>query len=492
MLKKGMIIKVTVGVIAAVAIISIGIAKQSVEYITSKAEIGQIRGSVTESGKVQGEQEITFYSPVSAPISRIDIEAGDVITDGELLLEYELSELEHAFKQAQISKETIIANNDGQLRQSEDNQKRYAKAVYEDTAYAQLYAYQREQSQELSEQQYAQDYYTNCDQTGISKRMAQKNEEILDVTQEIASLDYKIEAAGESASDALLKKRKKKVKKLNELEDEMAQLKTESAAVSVTGYSPEAYALQDDASNVLEDISRNWEEAKTNKLNYEGSYLNESQNEALKKQEESAEEQAEFAEEELQKAQRGIRAPFNGVITECSVKSDSYVVEGTPLFTAASKDDLMVSVKISRYDIGRIKVGQSASIDAAGKKYEGEVSHINQLAVIDSGDKSKVEVEVHILNPDENLIIGIETDVTIFTEDSGETLLIPYKAYYVDDNGSYCYLLKNGIIEKCYFTAGVVNEEAVQVVDGIEAGAEVVVDSITDEAIGKRAHGNTH
>ena len=147
---------------------------------------------------------------------------------------------------------------------------------------------------------------------------------------------------------------------------------------------------------------------------------------------------------------------------------------------------------ISKYDIGSIKVGQRAEIDVAGTRYVGAVSKINQIATTDSSDKSKVAVDVKI-DGGKGLILGLEADVTIYTDEKTGVMLIPYNAFYSDDDGEYCYIINNeGVIEKKCFTAGIVDSSYVEVLDGLSLGMTVITDAITDDQIGEKAFEAVH
>ena len=66
-------------------------------------------------------------------------------------------------------------------------------------------------------------------------------------------------------------------------------------------------------------------------------------------------------------------------------------------------------------------------------------------------------------------------------------LLIPYSAYYTDDNGDFCYVIDNGKVNKKYIKAGIVTDDLVEVKEGITEGETVITDAVTDSAVGNTA-----
>ncbi|MBQ5534923.1 MAG: hypothetical protein IIU07_06455, partial [Lachnospiraceae bacterium] len=135
---------------------------------------------------------------------------------------------------------------------------------------------------------------------------------------------------------------------------------------------------------------------------------------------------------------------------------------------------------------------QRAEADVAGKVYDATVSRINHVAVSDDSDKNKVAVEVSINEPDEALILGIEADVTIYTDEEDDVLLVPYSALYTDNDGDYCYAIEDGVIAKKYINAGIRTSEYAEVKEGLSENDVVITDAVTDDQIGEKAVGSVH
>ncbi len=443
------------------------------EYVTK----GGISGTVEESGNIEGEKDYTYFANVSAPVSMVDIKVGDYIKKDRLLLLYDTDDLQRSVKQAELASLQSRQNADGQIERSDKYQSKYNKAVADDAAYAGLYWYERESKDGLSEGQYTENYYIQCQVDGIEKDIADKQKELVEKT------DYY-----NSLADKTTKEAKDVYNRMCELDSQIAGLNKDLAAAPPMTMTPEENAQANDTANVMEDITRNWTQAKTEKNTYEAGILTENQKEALNTQADIALEKEDQIKNELEKAKAGVKAEFDGVVTECDTKEGNVVTKGTPLFKVVGSDDLKVTLMISKYDIGYIKEGQRAQIDVAGQKLEGKVTRINHVATSDDSDKNKVAVDVHIDGESENLILGLEADVTIYTDEKQDVLLIPYAGYYSDDDGDYCYLVNSeGRIEKRYFTAGIKTDDFVEVREGLKENEMVIVDSVTDDQVGKKA-----
>ncbi|MBR6329299.1 MAG: HlyD family efflux transporter periplasmic adaptor subunit [Lachnospiraceae bacterium] len=492
MKKKNKIAKIIIplSIVLVLAIALIFILRKPKELTAVKTERGTITGTVRETGSVCGLDEEVFYAGVSAPVENFDLKEGDRVKAGGLLLSYDLSDLEHASRQASLAREQSEAQLDGALKKSDENKKRYENAKNMDAAYAATYALVRQERQDLLDRQYADDRNAQCTLDGINKRIAQKNEEILDKTQELTKAQNKASdyvAKEEEVPKKVRDKKKKLQNELNDLNDELADLQTEAASIYSAGMSAEENTEANEDANMMEDLNRRWQETITEKQTYEASFLNEDEKESLAKQAESAAENESEARRELAKGESGVKADHDGVVKRCSIKKGAYVPEGTELFAIEPTDEIRVKVSISRFDIANLEEGQEALVEIPGASYKGHVTNISSLAVNDSSDKSRIDVWITIDEPDDKLIIGVDADVTVFTKKAEGSVLIPVNAYYSDDGGSYCYVLANGVIEKRYFEAGIVNDEYTEALSGINEGEILITDAVTDSMIGERA-----
>lgn len=192
-------------------------------------------------------------------------------------------------------------------------------------------------------------------------------------------------------------------------------------------------------------------------------------------------------EEDAEKAAEGVTADVTGVVSEINVEEGAYVAEGTRLFTIKDMEHVMAVVEVTSYEMGQVEVGQKASIEAAGNTYEGTVSKIRKETVLDSQNKAKLQVEIHIENPDDKIYLGTDVDAVIETGESDSAIVIPNDALYTDDEGDYCYLLSNDVIEKRYLTCGIASADTTEVLEGLSQGEWVITDAMTDANVGKGA-----
>lgn len=182
------------------------------------------------------------------------------------------------------------------------------------------------------------------------------------------------------------------------------------------------------------------------------------------------------AQELVEAAKKGIKADFNGVIIKVSVVEGATTALGTELFTLQNTDKINVNINVSKYDYDKLKEGQSADITLAGKTYEGEVTSISHVATQNEKGASLISADVRIKNPDDDIFLGVDAKVTIHAEEADDVVVLPSEVVNIGKDGSFCYVIENGVITRRDITTGISSDDYVEVTEGIKEGDEVIRD----------------
>ncbi|MBR6158980.1 MAG: efflux RND transporter periplasmic adaptor subunit [Lachnospiraceae bacterium] len=466
-----------IGILSAAGIMLNGCLGKTASYSTDIAGFRSIAEDVEASGDVHGIDSTTYYSTVTAPINFYDLKVGDEVKAGQPAVGYDLEDLVKLRDQAILTAKSAENTMNGQVQASNSNQAKFNKASSDIDIYRMSYALFRQANDYINQGQYQENWDVSCIAAGINKDLAQKSADVNTKSLELQE--------AQAAQD--VKKAEELLDEIEELNQDIAELNQDLAGLPPATLSPEEYAETVINGNWMSDIMRNWTEASTLKNTYENQILNSYQKEQLRNSYDLTELNVETAEENVAKASAGVSIEEDGIITESFVANGSVVSKGAPLFTVESTNDIKVDVGISKYDIGKIETGQSADITIAGNKYEGTVYSIKRLAETKDSDKAKVTVSVKLNDPDEKVYLGLEADVTIHTTEKQGILTIPSEAYYSDDEGDYCYTIRDGIVEKQYVTVGSQTDDYMEVTAGLGNGDIVITDAVTDDAVGKKA-----
>ena len=185
---------------------------------------------------------------------------------------------------------------------------------------------------------------------------------------------------------------------------------------------------------------------------------------------------AKSAKELVAEGKKGISADFNGVISKSAVQQGATVTQGMELFTLQSTDQVSVDINVSKYDYAKVKAGQKADITIGDKKYTGKVTKISHFATTNEKGSTLISATVSIDKPDEDIFLGVDAKVKIYAEKAEDVVTLPAGVVNIGKSGSFCYVLKDGVITKQDITTGISSEDSVEITDGIKAGDEVIED----------------
>ena len=191
----------------------------------------------------------------------------------------------------------------------------------------------------------------------------------------------------------------------------------------------------------------------------------------------AAEAQLALAQTRLDKAV--IRAPFDGVVARRWV-SPGDLVENMgsprPLFTIVDPTVLELTATVPSSYLPRLAVGQTVEFttDAVpGRTVTGTVSHINPL--VDTASRS-VQVITEVPNPEGRLRGGMFVKGRVLGP-SRRGLLLPRAAlrnWDATGGAAQVWVVAEGVVQARPIRTGQVQGEAVEVVEGLEAGDEVI------------------
>lgn len=463
-----------------------GCAGKATEHVTEVANYSTLANEIEVTGTVHGETETSYYAGVTAPISMLDLKVGDTVKIGEKIVEFDTKDLENEYENARLLVESSQTSADGQVKDSNKKAAIYNKASADVETYKFLYAWARNESDNIDIGQYQENWDIATVEKCMRASISDKNVQIDKLQKEIYDIQHE---KGFSYDDdnAEYRKTVELQSQIYDLNTSIAGINKDIANLPLAQKSPEEYKKYIADSNWMTDIRTNWTQSQTQANTYEGQILNSSQKDALYKNVEIAQLNADIATDNLEKALDGISADMNGIVTKVNVKPGAIVAKGTEILSIENSDEVKVDVEVSKYDIGDVSEGQRASISISGVDYEGVVSKINRFATGGTSDNAKINVSVKINNPNDKVYLGIQSDVIIFANERENVLTIPREAYYSDDTGEYVYVIENGVVDKKYIKAGIINDEKVEVTGGLTSGEVVITDAITDAEIGAKA-----
>ena len=134
-----------------------------------------------------------------------------------------------------------------------------------------------------------------------------------------------------------------------------------------------------------------------------------------------------------------------------------------------------MEANVSKYDFDKVKEGQKAEITLGDKKYKGTVDKVTRLPFQMKREHPDWG-SVHIDNPDYDIFIGVEAKYTIQASEAKNVPVLPVEVVNIGKEGSFCYVVNKGKIEKKDIETGVTSDSMVEVKSGLKKGDQVIKD----------------
>lgn len=457
-------------------------AAQGAFVTTTNAIRGDLQESISTTGTVKSEEVKVIFAPVSGTLQQVPVAAGDAVEAGQLLAGYDTGRLENNMRQSQLQLEKSNAAYDSAMSDNAKNQSKLTEANTNlDVLNQQIQdtkAYIRELQNELNESQrntanaLAKE---NMDLTNSASQLQREIETLKETLAALKSAEQQDEQAIASANEEITQKEQE----LQEVNSSMNHNSYVSSTASNSDYVAELQEKISVAQEQLQDYESYKAEMQSQKSSTENSVMDSYDKTQYSADKEMASLTYQETEEDYNQAKEGIVADFTGIITECSAVEGSTVAGGTALMTLASSENVKVSFNASKYDIQKLELGQKADVTISGRVYEGEISKINRMASENSSNTPMVGVEVHLLNPDDNIILGIDAKLVVYTKKAENALLIPVEAINADKEGDFLYVAENGVAVRKPIVCGVSTDTYTEVTEGITEEDLVIVSSYT-------------
>lgn len=170
-----------------------------------------------------------------------------------------------------------------------------------------------------------------------------------------------------------------------------------------------------------------------------------------------------------------IRAPFDGFVIGLGVLEDGIVNQGVGLMELVSLDSLSVEANILEMELHLIEEGTEAKIELAALPREQFIGVVKTISPVLDRESGTCMIQIGIANPDHRIKPGMFAYVTINTEVLENRLLISRDALLIRDNRKVAFVHEEGRAKWRYIQTGLETNEAIEVINGIEEGEELII-----------------
>jgi RND family efflux transporter MFP subunit len=195
-----------------------------------------------------------------------------------------------------------------------------------------------------------------------------------------------------------------------------------------------------------------------------------------------AQRKLQLVEDKLRKTK--VMAPMDGTVLMVPVIEGQVVIaaasvnSGTTLMTLANLSRLLVETHINQVDVARLTQNQVVKLRAESIRdtvMEATISFIAPVATVKSSVKG-FQVQALIEKPDERLRPGMTVNMTVPIASASDAVSVPISAVFkAEGNKKVVYVRQGETTQRREVKIGVTNTDFAQVLNGVEAGEEILL-----------------
>ncbi|MCM1100589.1 MAG: efflux RND transporter periplasmic adaptor subunit [Clostridium sp.] len=166
-----------------------------------------------------------------------------------------------------------------------------------------------------------------------------------------------------------------------------------------------------------------------------------------------------------------VTTPISGTVIGKSVEVNGMATASSPAYIIAGENTMVVTFQVSESIRNTLNKGQEIRVERNGAEFDGVITEVGNAVNAQTG-LFQIKAAVHASG--EELPSGVSVKITGDTYTAKDEIIIPYDAVYYETAGSYVYTVQDGRAVKTYVTAGIFDENSIQIVDGLAEGDVVI------------------
>lgn len=164
--------------------------------------------------------------------------------------------------------------------------------------------------------------------------------------------------------------------------------------------------------------------------------------------------------------------PISGTVVAKNVEQYGMVQPGYAAYVISNQDAMNVTFAVSGQVRESLQIGMPVTLEKDGNTYPGTITEISQTVDPQSGGLFSVKA---ITEADgDKLVSGTAVKLTVDTFRSENAVLIPYDAVHFESEQAYVFVIEDNKAVKTPITIGLMNDDTVEVTDGLADGSRVV------------------
>jgi membrane fusion protein (multidrug efflux system) len=169
-----------------------------------------------------------------------------------------------------------------------------------------------------------------------------------------------------------------------------------------------------------------------------------------------------------------IRSPISGVVAERLIKVGNMVLTNQATFSVTGMDPLLAVLHVPERQLGKLKVGHSASLEVDAMHGESFAGRIDRISPVVDPATGTVKVTVEVRDRSRSLKPGMFARVNIVHDVHANAMLVPKDAIIAEDRESCVFVVRDSTAYRQTVETGYVNSSHIEVLSGVDEGDTVV------------------
>jgi RND family efflux transporter MFP subunit len=446
------------------------------DYETYVVEKSRFVDTAEISGKIVPAQDLNLAFEVVGKISKINVETGDFVKEGDVIAELDSSEISSELSEvvanlekerSRLSEVSGLSTNQNELENSAESllstiEKSYV--ISDDiikNIVDKFFDNPNSRSPEFST--VLSNFFLRDE---INSERFEVGKLLLDWKKEIDILD----AALVDNEDVT-----KTISNLKKIETFLAKISSE-----VDDYSPAGNVTQSQIDAYVSNISSSRSSVSSLVIEVNNIY-NDFRNvkaelPVLQASVDNA--RASVSKLSARKSKYVLIAPFSGIITEQNIETGQVVSVNENIISMISEDSFEIEGFVPELSIIGVNVGDKANLklDAFGKGvvFDSEVSHVDPRETFKDG-VTTYRILLSLLEKNEDIRSGMTVDIEIEKDYMNDQVIIPKYLILEDEKGSYVFIVENGEKIRKNISLGESDNKGRVIVEGVSVGDKIVI-----------------
>ncbi len=164
--------------------------------------------------------------------------------------------------------------------------------------------------------------------------------------------------------------------------------------------------------------------------------------------------------------------PISGTVVSKTVEQYGLVQPGYAAYVISNQDAMNITFAVSGQVRETLQVGMPVTIEKSGSVFSGTITEIGEAADQQIGGLFAVKAVTE--TDGTKLAAGTSVKLTVDTFRTDHAVLVPYDAVHFESEQAYVFVIKDGKAFRTPVTVGLMNDDMVEIAQGLEADSKIV------------------